>query len=542
MEEVGVRVIAVSTDPPEVSERFKKRLSATFTFLSDPKAELLSRLKLVYRGNSVQPAAVLTDKQGIVRWIYRSELGHLRMTTEDLVEAMERLTLEEQNRELRRGRAVARVVRQVFLMKQPDDLAAAIETLADELRKLGLGFSVCGVAVVDEKAGRVRLISSRQEQLSTTELAIGEHPETVDMLNLWKRRAVGIVDLTDGAASFRDVALSHACEDCHASDLEYLLNVPFSHGTLFIGGTKEQQPSLDDVATLTEFADAISVAYQRFVDFQSLEKRTRELQETQLQLIQSEKMASLGQLVAGVAHELNTPMGAIHSNNQSQGKVLEKLIDELASGRAAPLEQVTTLEKLREMNAVNDAASRRIIEIVANLRKFARLDESDWKKADLREGLDETLLLVEHQTRGRIRVVRSYGDVPLVGCYPGQLNQVFMNLIVNAIQAIDGEGRIDVECFREGNWVVVRVRDDGQGIPEEAQSRIFDPGYTTKGVGVGTGLGLSIAYRIAANHGGSLRVKSEVGKGSEFTLRIPIDRPAPKSDSPASVYTEVSSS
>jgi signal transduction histidine kinase len=121
------------------------------------------------------------------------------------------------------------------------------------------------------------------------------------------------------------------------------------------------------------------------------------------------------------------------------------------------------------------------------------------------------------------------------------LNQVFMNLIVNAIQAIEGEGRIDVECFREGSSVVVRVRDDGRGIPLEAQSRIFDPGYTTKGVGVGTGLGLSIAYRIAANHGGSLRVKSEVGKGSEFTLRIPIDRPAPKALSPASAYTAVSS-
>jgi signal transduction histidine kinase len=536
----------VSTDPPGVSARFRKDLAARFTFLADEKGELLGRLNLLQRGgyagkDIAVPAAILTDRQGIVRWIYKSELGHLRMTPEDLFGAMERLTLEEQNRELRRGRAVARVVRQVFLMKEPKDLADAIEALRDELRKLGLAFSVCGVSIVDEASGSLRMISARHEGLESMDLSISEHPETAEMLEFWKRRAVGIIDLTDGAASFRDLALAHACEDCFAGDLEYLLNVPFSHGTLFIGGTRAQQPSLDDVSTLTEFADAISVAYQRFVDFQSLENRTRELQETQLQLIQSEKMASLGQLVAGVAHELNTPMGAIHSNNQSQGKALDRLIEELAKGTVAPLGQAATLEKLRDMNAVNDAASRRIIEIVANLRKFARLDESDWKKADLREGLDETLLLVEHQTRGRIRVVRSYADVPLVGCYPGQLNQVFMNLIVNAIQAIDGEGRIDVECFREGSSVVVRVRDDGRGIPEEALSRVFDPGYTTKGVGVGTGLGLSIAYRIAANHGGSLRVKSEVAKGSEFTLRIPIDRPAPKQLSPASAYTAVSS-
>ena len=542
MEELGVRVVAVSVDPPEVSARFRKGLAADFTFLSDTKGELLGRLHLLhrggYRGRDVAfPAAILVDRQGIVRWVYKPSLGHLRMMPEDLFGAMERLTLEEQNRELRRGRAVARVVRQVFLMKQPEDLAGAIEALGDELRKLGVAFSVCGVAIVDEKNGSLRMFSARHERLSSMELTIADYPETAEMLEFWTRRAVGIVDLTEEGSAFRDRALEHACEDCFTSDLEYLLNVPFSHGTVFIGGTNSQQPTLDDVATLTEFADAISVAYQRFVDFRNLENRTRELQETQIQLIQSEKMAALGQLVAGVAHELNTPMGAIHSNTQSQRKALERLMDAHGGGASGPSEQAATLEKLLDMNAVNDTASRRIIEIVSNLRKFARLDESEWKQADLREGLEEALALVEHQTRGRIRVVRSYGEVPLVGCYPGQLNQVFMNLLVNAIQAIEGEGRIDVECLREGDSVLVRVRDDGHGIAEEALPRIFDPGYTTKGVGVGTGLGLSIAYRIASNHGGALRVKSDVGKGSEFTLSIPIGLSPPRTLSTTSVYT-----
>jgi len=542
VEELGVRVLAVSVDPPEVSARFRKGLAADFTFLSDTKGELLSRLHLLHRGgyrgrDVAYPAAILVDKQGIVRWVYRPELGHLRMMPEDLFGAMERLTLEEQNRELRRGRAVGRVVRQVFLMKQPEDLAVAIEALRDELRKLGLAFSVCGVAIVDEKNGSLRMFSARHERLSSMEVTISGHPETAEILELWTRRAVGIIDLTEEGAAFRDRALEHACEDCFTSDLEYLLNVPFSHGTVFIGGTNSQQPTLDDVATLTEFADAISVAYQRFVDFRSLENRTRELQETQLQLIQSEKMAALGQLVAGVAHELNTPMGAIHSNTQSSTKALDRLMDALGNGGDRLSDHEATLAKLREMNVVNDTATRRMIEIVSNLRKFARLDESEWKQADLREGLEETLALVEHQTRGRIQIVRSYGDVPLVGCYPGQLNQVFMNLLANAIQAIEGEGRIDVECSREGDSVVVRVRDDGHGIREDAISRVFDPGYTTKGVGVGTGLGLSIAYRIASNHGGSLRVKSEEGKGSEFTLSIPIGLAPPKTLSTTSAYT-----
>ncbi len=539
-------MLAVSVDPPQASARFRRGLAADFTFLSDERGELLRRLNLLYRGgyggrDVAAPAAILVDRLGIVRWIHKSELGHQRMTPEELFDAMERLTLEEQNRELRRGRAVAQVVRQVFLMKQPEDLAGAIEALGDELRKLGVAFSVCGVAIVDEKAGRLRMISARHERLSSMELTIGEYPETAEMVDFWARRAIGIVDLSEEGAAFRDRALQHACKDCFTRDLEYLLNVPFSHGTVFIGGTNAQLPTLDDVATLTEFADAISVAYERFVDFQSLENRTRELQDAQLQLIQSEKLAALGQLVAGVAHELNTPMGAIHSNTQSTKKVLERLMgafDGTPDGLSA---HAATLERLRDMNRVNHAASRRVIEIVSNLRRFARLDESEWKKADLREGLDETLSLVEHQTRGRIQVVRTYGDVPLVGCYPGQLNQVFMNLVVNAIQAIEGDGRIDVECVHEGGSVLVRVRDDGHGIPEEALPRIFDPGYTTKGVGVGTGLGLSIAFRIASNHGGSLRVKSEVGKGSEFTLSIPIDLPPPRTLSTASAYTTLSS-
>ena len=165
-------------------------------------------------------------------------------------------------------------------------------------------------------------------------------------------------------------------------------------------------------------------------------------------------------------------------------------------------------------------------QIVANLRKFARLDESEWKSADLREGLDETLALVEHQTKARIEIEKSYGDVPRVNCYPGQLNQVFMNLIVNAIQAIDGEGSIRIETRRESDEVIVRIADTGVGIPENDIARVFDPGFTTKGVGVGTGLGLSICYRIVQNHGGRLTVESEEGKGSVFTIAIPLERRA----------------
>jgi signal transduction histidine kinase len=463
---------------------------------------------------------------------------------------MERLILQEQNRELRLGRAVSKVVRQVFLMKRPEDLASALEVMRDELRKLGLTFSVCGISIFDEIAGSVRVMGAApaagRGRLSSVELELSEMPELATIVDAWKRRDVAVLrfDAAAGSSGFRAQAARHACDASDtglAPDVRFLVNVPFSHGTVFIGGAHDG-PSEDDIRTLTEFADAISVAYQRFADFQRLEERTRELQETQLQLIQSEKMASLGQLVAGVAHELNTPMGAIYSNTQSEKKTLERIQELLLADGPSALAALdtleTTMERLREMNAVNETACRRIIQIVSNLRKFARLDESEWKYADLREGIDETLALVEHQTRGRVEIVKSYGDIPNVGCYPGQLNQVFMNLIVNAIHAVGDSGRITIECFRDGGTVKVRVRDDGHGISPEAISRVFDPGYTTKGVGVGTGLGLSIAYRIVSYHGGTLSVESELGRGSTFTVSIPINASRPALATTADAYTQ----
>ena len=195
------------------------------------------------------------------------------------------------------------------------------------------------------------------------------------------------------------------------------------------------------------------------------------------------------------------------------------------------------VEALNDMNRVNRAAGERVIHIVDNLRRFARLDESEWKRADLQQGLEETLMLLEHKTRGRIEIRREYEPTPLVACYPGQLNQVFMNLLVNAIHAIVGDdeqgtGTITVTLFPQGEDAIVRISDDGEGMDSQTRSRIFDPGFTTKGVGVGTGLGLAIVYRIVETHRGRLEVSSEVGEGTSFTLTVPMGG---KPDSPGAV-------
>ncbi len=260
---------------------------------------------------------------------------------------------------------------------------------------------------------------------------------------------------------------------------------------------------------------------------QEVAARTLDLRNSQAQLVQQEKMAALGKLVAGIAHEMNTPIGTITSNADTLSRSLARLSSTLQSGEVPesvralrPLKQVQTV--LEDIARINQLACERIINIVSSLRNFARLDEADLKTADLHEALESTLTLVHHELKNRIEVEKDYGDIPAIRCHPNQINQVFMNLLVNASQAVDGKGKISIRTFREGDIVNVQFSDSGVGIPPEDLPRIFDPGFTTKGVGVGTGLGLSICFKIAQDHGGRIDVESEVGRGSTFTVRLPI--------------------
>ncbi len=250
-----------------------------------------------------------------------------------------------------------------------------------------------------------------------------------------------------------------------------------------------------------------------------------ELRAAQGRLVQQAKMASLGQLVAGVAHEINTPLGAVVSNNDLFLRCFARL-----SKRAEELHLADDpliardLAAVQELSEVTRTACERITGIVRELRTFARLDESDRKAIDVHEGLESTFLLVNHLIKGRIDLRRDYGPLPPVECHPNQINQVFMNLIVNACQAIEGEGRLSVKTRHEPQLgrVTIAVSDTGHGIKPENLSRIFDPGFTTKGVGTGTGLGLSICYQIVEAHGGEITVDSEVGKGTTFTIALPV--------------------
>lgn len=266
----------------------------------------------------------------------------------------------------------------------------------------------------------------------------------------------------------------------------------------------------------------------------------KKLEDTKSQLVQSEKMASIGQLAAGVAHEINSPIGFVYSNIQSLqehiNKLLkvslftEKLIDK--SGIDLHMRLKKDYFERNEFDYIKDDILElveesldgvvRVREIVKSLKEFSHTDAKDWSETSLIEGIESTLKIVSSQFKYKVELIKDYQeDLPPLFCMGMQLNQVFMNLLVNAGQAIDENGTIFIKVFSEDNCQKVSVRDTGQGIEPNHLSKIFDPFFTTKPVGSGTGLGLSLSYNIVKNHDGDIEVKSEVGKGTEFIVSLP---------------------
>ena len=270
-----------------------------------------------------------------------------------------------------------------------------------------------------------------------------------------------------------------------------------------------------------------------------LVRRQQELERLQAQVVHSEKMASLGQLAAGVAHELNNPAGFIYGNMEmldSYAAGLERLfrvydraelpqgLTEVVAAVKREIDYEAALADIRSIVEDCRSGAERIRDVVQNLRLFSRLDEAEFKKVDLHEGLESTIrLLSQYYGPGRTALERDYGELPLVDCYAGQLNQVWMNLLHNAAQAAGQRGTVRVATRVEGRMALVTVSDTGGGIAPEHLPKIFDPFFTTKPVGEGTGLGLSISYGIVKRHGGSIFVESRPGAGASFTVAIPVD-------------------
>lgn len=277
-----------------------------------------------------------------------------------------------------------------------------------------------------------------------------------------------------------------------------------------------------------------------------LQALVQKLESFQNQLLQSEKMASIGLLAAGVAHEINNPIAYVYSNLGTLERYLEELFRLVEMYRAQEDNMVCLgdeLEKIRAFSAQMDydyvkddtlsllSESReglnRVKKIIHDLKDFSHVGQEDtWELADLHAGLDSTLNVVWNELKYKCEVKKEYGELPLVNCLPQQLNQVFMNLLVNAAQAIEERGVITLRSGHCDGEVWIEVQDTGKGIDQDGLNKIFDPFFTTKPVGKGTGLGLSVSFSIIEKHHGRIEVESAVGKGTTFRVWLPVEQPA----------------
>ncbi|UCE86561.1 MAG: GAF domain-containing protein [Deltaproteobacteria bacterium] len=402
-------------------------------------------------------------------------------------------------------------------------LAALTETM---------GVEHAVVLLLDEPERRLSPEASRGDW----EEGVLQQPISIDhpvVRSLWLRREeLERADFDEEP----DPEIREACRDVFDT-LEVELLVPILFGVDLLGaiavGRKfsGERIDADDRQLLRTLANQSAIAIENAKSYDEIaqlnetlearvEARTRELRDTQAQLVQNEKMVSLGHLVAGVAHELNNPIGFIHANLQLIDENIRKLTesDPQQRGRSE-----RAREALVKLLARSREGTERVKRIVEDMRTFSRLDEAELQEVDLHEGIDRTLSLMTPRLKHGITVERDYGELPPVRCFAGQLNQVFMNVLMNACDALEGSGtiRITTRATPDGVWLA--FQDDGPGIPARIRNRVFEPFFTTKAVGQGTGLGLSISHGIVERHGGTIRVDSEPGEGATFIIELPLD-------------------
>ncbi len=318
-------------------------------------------------------------------------------------------------------------------------------------------------------------------------------------------------------------------------------------GVMYLANKRhEQEFDQNDLSVCELILGEISNVYERIMlnrelrkEKEEQERLLKEIQYAQDQLLQSEKMASIGQLAAGVAHEINNPVGYINSNINSMQNYINEIFELIEKYQGIeeflPDDKKEEIRKIREeadleflkddvVDLVNESIEgvTRVKQIVNDLKNFSRVDEAEWGWTDLHEGIDSTLNIVHNEIKYKAEVEKHYGDIPDVWCIASQVNQVIMNMLVNAAHAIQERGVITITTGVDNGFVFVKIADDGCGIPEDKVNKIFDPFYTSKPVGEGTGLGLSLSFGIIEKHKGTIEVNSEVGKGTEFTILLPL--------------------
>ncbi|WP_026100037.1 GAF domain-containing protein [Fortiea contorta] len=478
--------------------------------------------------------------------------------------------VHEQTAELEKSLLIARVLKQVTeQIRSTLNLNTTLQTIVQEVRPLLNSDRVLIYRSIGEADGGVIVEEINGDYVSVLGVKIPPECFPGEYAHLYAKGRIRVI---------RNV-LTDELSDCHREFLQHLqvkanLIIPINIGLqlwgLLIAHQCDAPRDWQDVEIdlLQQLADQAAIAIQQAQLYEQshaaeteakakamqLEHILSELQETQTQLIQTEKMSSLGQLVAGVAHEINNPVSFIYGNlgyAKEYTQQLLKLLDLYRLHYPQPDNEICDLEKAIDLDfLVEDlpkiissmqVGADRIHSIVLSLRNFSRLDEAEYKFVNLHEGIDNTLLILQHRltangNQPEIEIIKDYGELPSVKCYAGQMNQVFMNVLSNAIDALEKDSKnlqfsqpkiiISTKISSDNSSMLVRIADNGKGMNECVKKRIFDPFFTTKPVGKGTGLGLAISYQIVVKkHGGVIDCISQPGKGTEFWIEIPFNPP-----------------
>ncbi len=460
--------------------------------------------------------------------------------------------LEENLRLVARDKLIERIRAEALSMRGSDDMLDVIVLMFQEVQNLGIDAPICSVRFVNEEKKRIigytAMVTPHKYGVSWTNPRLVELSKDIATMtseslldSSWDKEMkqwrsgemwTEIRTVEEDLEETRDL-WAYCGFDAPLPIIgpEWpITGVPFQYGWVNV---RHRGYAPEHLNIIQELTAALSLGYVRYLDFQRLEEQNKALEEnlrllreTQNQLVMQEKMASLGDLVSGVAHEMNTPIGAAKSMHDTLVRATEKLCQILATEHPESLGEAgkvqSMLSVMDDANKVVSVGIERASDIVGSLRNFARLDEAEFQTVDLHEGLDSSLALLQSQLGEQITVSRIYGDIAPIYCSPGQLNQVFMHLLKNAIAATDGSGEIKITTSGAEGLVIIRIQDSGRGIPEDQLERIFDFDFQAAGKRMKMGFGLAADYRIIQDHQGEIQIDSDVGRGTEVTIALPL--------------------
>ncbi len=453
--------------------------------------------------------------------------------------------LASERKRFARERAIERLRTEVLSMRDTAGLRDVALLIFMQALEFGLHVSAMGFFFVIEETKKIVWYSALENPKKygiTWTSVLEEYNEDIAVFSLegpldesWDediaRWRAGKIQTVIRTAEENSAALKDLYETCGFSapmpfsSEEWVMSVlPFEHGWVSV---RHKELSDDDMSLLHDMTMALSYGYLRYLDFARLTTQNVELQQaleelsaTQQQLLMQEKMAGLGKLVAGIAHEMNTPIGAIQSALDLSRRCIERVVAGVDASEDDRLSKA--IGGLSSSNSTAHEAAERIATVVKSLRTFARLDEAEYQMTDLHETIDSTLVLLQRQLGDSVTVERDFGDLPAVYTSPGRLNQIFMNLLQNGITAVDGDGEIRINTRTTGETVTVEICDNGPGMSPDVVEGLFDIEFRSGKGRVKLGMGLPMDLSTIRELGGDLRVASTVGEGTRVTIELPL--------------------